>query len=62
MQTEHITERETKTIENIRYFDTSGMSVEVLFLVYLIAFYENIAKLIGFYELWFHAHKSYSRL
>ena len=31
MQTEHITERETKTIENIRYFDTSGMSVEVLF-------------------------------
>ena len=58
MQTEHITERDTKTIENIKYFDTSGMSVEVLFLVYLIAslWEHSIAiELIGFYELGFHA-------
>ena len=29
MQTEHTTESETRTIENMRYFETSGISVEV---------------------------------
>ena len=53
MQTEQITESETKTIENIKYFDTSGMSVEVLFELSQCFLWENCKtfELIGFYEL-----------
>ena len=64
IQTEQITESETKTIENIKYFDTSGMSVEVLFWVISLVFMVFMRKLQNYWTnrvLWtwgFHAFRN----